>query len=985
MEGMFLKVVNMSISAGWVILAVMLFRVLFRKGPKWVRCILWGIVGVRLICPVSLESVLSLIPSAETFPAEILLAREPQIDSGVKVVNQIVNPVLSGSLAPNPGDSVNPLQVLSVVGTYIWVAGAICLALYAVVSYVRLKYKVTAAMPVEGNIYVCDYVESPFILGALRPRIYLPSALEKERIPYVISHERAHLKRGDQLWKPLGYLLLVIYWFHPLVWVAYVLLCRDIELACDERVIRVLGEYEKKAYSQALLECSIPRRQIALCPLAFGEVGVKERVKTVLHYKKPGFWLLLVAVLVCVLMAVCFLTNPKERLLHAPEPLGHTYRIEETAYIYGRELISSVMYPGDFARYSFTSDYLVYVKDCISGEIGEDWQSVGAAKEVKLTKDNFDAYFKEWQGMKGLPYDFDPAEYRKENASAYQVLRGYDGLSYYLLQQKNGDVYLVLWYYDSEDAEASYVRWMFRVDRTDYVTAYLKYPGVTSFFEFSWYPEQKTDYLYEEVQTIEAPEGGILEFMVDGSPKELLVEEEFYDLENKLIKTGNYTLVENTDGVYALEIRRPTEEEAAYAMYYVTYRGGKYVCKLDFFVHPQGDKASAESDGPETEVVETDSLEVAIHDAILDRMGEKAVEGVFLPCESHVILGTEELCAVPKADGSGGGEYLIVYAMVLTQRFVFTGPEGAIAEDGGSHIPTALTFKVEGNQYFLEEYWVPRDGSYYVQDIRDKFPNAIEGDVLDTQKYICGQMQECYQKAIAFAGTDTEAVIGKLMEEILSSPKSAGDVQDYISAHYLEYRELIYYGMSTLSYCRDRFENGGQTGLEGALLAAVSRDIAKSYGWELVYANRGSNGQEWYEEGGREGIFVPLGLVEERTKKDWGISLSVSEVSAEGLTLHMQQSGGSYTGRLQFGSDYRLMRRQKGMWIPVPYVKDNIAWTAEGYVMSAEDSISSELNWTWCYGSLPIGEYRLIKEFLDFRGSGDFDKEEFYVDFEIVK
>lgn len=985
MEGVFLKLLNMSISAGWVILAVMLIRVLFRKGPKWARCILWGIVGLRLICPISFESVLSLIPSAETIPEEILLAKKPEIDSGVKVVNQIVNPILSGSLSPNPGDSVNPMQVLSIVGAYIWVAGVFVLLLHALISYVRLKQKVVAAMPVEGNIYICDYVESPFILGVLRPRIYLPSALAWERVPYVISHERAHLKRGDQLWKPLGYLLLVVYWFHPLVWAAYVRLCRDIELACDERVIRELGEYEKKTYSDALLECSIPRRQIALCPLAFGEVGVKERVKTVLHYKKPGFWLLLGAVLTCVVMGVCFLTNPKESLLHAPEPLCHTYRIEETTYTCGKELISSIMHPIDFARYCYTADYLVYVKDCVSGEVGEDWQNVGAAKEVKLTKDNFDAYFKEWQGMKGWPYDFSPEKYRKENASAYQVLRGYGELSYYLLQQKNGDVYLVLWYCDSEDAEDSYVRWMFKVDRTDYVTAYLKYPGVTSFFEFSWCPEHKEDYLYEEVQTIDAPEGGTLEFMVDGSPKELFVEEEFYDAENKLLKTGNYTLVKNWEDVYSLEIQKPAEQEAAYAMYYATYRGGKYVCKLDFSVYTQSDEAFAESDGPETEAMETDSLEVAIHDAVLDRMGEKAVEGVFLPCESHVILGTEELCAVPKADGSGGGEFLTVYAMVLTQRFAFTGPEGAIVEDGGSHIPTALTFKVEGNQYFLKEYWVPRDGSYYAQDIRDKFPEDIEEDALNTQKYIYGQMQDCYQQAITFAGTDTEAVIAGLMEEILSSPKSASDVQDYISAHYLEYRELIYYGTSTLIYCRERFEAGNQTGPGGALLAAVSQDIAKSYGWESVYANQGSNGQEWYDEYGRDAIFVPLGLAEEASGNDWGIFLTVDNVTGDGLELTIHQSGGSYTGTLEYGSDFKVMMWQDGVWKPVPYIKDNIAWTAEAYIVSLDNSISGEIRWKWCYGTLPAGKYRLVKEFMDFRRSGDFDKEKIYVDFEIVK
>ena len=185
------------------------------------------------------------------------------------------------------------------------------LILYAAISALRLRLRVRTAVRLEGNVFQSEFVPSPFILGVLRPRIYLPFGLEPGAQDMVLAHERAHLKRGDQLWKPLGFLLLTAYWFNPVCWLAYVLFCRDIEAACDEKVVRELGESCKTAYSRALLQCSVPRRMITACPLAFGETGVKGRIKSVLNYKKPAFWVVLAAVFVSIAVAVCFLTDPK--------------------------------------------------------------------------------------------------------------------------------------------------------------------------------------------------------------------------------------------------------------------------------------------------------------------------------------------------------------------------------------------------------------------------------------------------------------------------------------------------------------------------------------------------------------------------------------------------------------------------------------------------------------------------------------------------
>ena len=310
MSTVFLKILNMSITASWLILAVVLVRLLLKKAPKWIPCLLWGLVAIRLICPISFGSVFSLIPSSETIPTNITVQREPAINSGITIVNDVINPVIAESFTPAPTDSVNPLQIIIPVAAIVWVSGIVIMLAYALISYIKLKKTVSVCVPVGERILSCDEVKAPFILGVFKPIIYVPSSMSGETLDLVIRHETAHLQRRDHWWKPFGYLLLAFYWFNPLCWIAYVLLCRDIEMACDEKVIRDMNKDEMAAYSQALLDCSFPRRRIAACPLAFGEVGVKERVKGVLNYKKPAFWIVVAAIAACIVIGVCFLTNP---------------------------------------------------------------------------------------------------------------------------------------------------------------------------------------------------------------------------------------------------------------------------------------------------------------------------------------------------------------------------------------------------------------------------------------------------------------------------------------------------------------------------------------------------------------------------------------------------------------------------------------------------------------------------------------------------
>ncbi len=311
MDDVFLKLVNLSISASWLILAVLVLRVVLKKAPKWVMPLLWGVVALRLVCLFSIESALSLIPSAETIPSEIVTeTREPVLYEQA-TLDIVTNPTLPSAAEVPVGVSRQQAQVDFNIYSVLWLAGMEALLVHALVSAGKLKRKLATAILLRDNIYESEFVDSPFVFGVVKPNIYLPMHMDEGTAAYVIAHERAHLARRDHWWKVLGYLVLALHWFNPLVWVAYILFCRDIELACDEKVVKGLDGAARADYSQALLSCAAPKRAVAACPLAFGEGNIKTRVKSALHYKKPAFWVAAAAVLAVVIVAVCFLTNPR--------------------------------------------------------------------------------------------------------------------------------------------------------------------------------------------------------------------------------------------------------------------------------------------------------------------------------------------------------------------------------------------------------------------------------------------------------------------------------------------------------------------------------------------------------------------------------------------------------------------------------------------------------------------------------------------------
>ena len=683
----FLRLLNMSIAAGWLIMAVIALRLLLKRAPKWLTCTLWATVAVRLLCPFSLESSFSLIPSAETVPVQNIYSSDPsvadnpyyhQLQSGIPRLDKAMVPVMTETKSGSAfRDNIALLAAF-------WIVGMLFMFLYAMVNFRRIRTMVKEAVPLKDNIWICDAVKSPFILGIVRPRIYLPSDTDEEQLSYVLAHEQAHLKRKDHWWKPLGFLLLLVYWYHPLVWAAYILLCRDIEIACDEKVIKDMDIAEKKAYSNALVTCSTQRRMITACPLAFGEVGVKKRVKTVLNYKKPAFWLIAAASILCIVVAVCFLTNPK----------NDTFDIK-------------IVIPAGSERSTYYSE-----------------------EEISPTGNKITLLSGE--GLGDTEVNLKPTEVTEENA----------------------------------------------YDEYTYMT-----PGMPV--------------------KIEAEKGGWFRIGVSMS--------------------------------------NPTDKDI---IVYVRAKGVDVRISCPAEISPDNtadtDDTTITSADPSEEqesVTAASTLEDAVSAAILQRDGSSDRDSYNFDCCDFVLLET----SYETPAGGDNTQIVTCYGWALHQQYNIT--EQGIEDCGGSHIPVALTFEQQENGYILKEYWQPRDGSYYVADIRDKFPEDIADDGIDSQKFILQQIQSCYKQAVEFSHLDTDAVIGNLLETICSGPEISSNPYHYIDAHSIEYRELMYYGEYTLRYCFKHFQSGNETGLDGKIMAIACEDLLQTEGRLPEDAATASTGQ----------------------------------------------------------------------------------------------------------------------------------------------
>ena len=731
MTDLFLCLFNRAVAAGWLVLAVLVLRLLLKKAPKWTRLLLWGLVAVRLVCPFTLESIWSLIPSAQTIAPEALLAPVPTIHSGLPVLNTAVNPILEQSAAATPEYSANPFQIWIAIAAVIWAVGVGILLLYAIFSYVHLRKRMSTAIRIEGNLYRSERTGFPFVLGLIHPKIYLPVNLDEDAMAHVIAHERAHICRRDHWWKPLGFLLLTVYWFQPLLWVAYVLLCRDIELACDEKVIRDMDREQRADYSQALLQCSVRRSTMAACPLAFGEVGVMERVKNVLNYRKPAFWVIVAAVAACLIAAVCFLTDP---------------------------VTANVKYPW-VQEYTGTVDTAQF--ESISPEF-----AIGAAE-------NGQAVFKDPEKAFAAFTDLyaDTLEQLRQAFDLPQLTaQEYEPYKTYGWQLTGGT--------ETEQERATFVSKFLDIYENSFIDSA---PSET--------PSTKQSLTLEDVIAL-SEKGGTLTWA------------DFEDFAYTDVGSGMYVRQYVIDETFSLMIGGPSLEEPPW---YINLVAGD-------------DEEDA-----------MDIREWNVRSFIQSNQPPRQA--------SNLCTYTREYAMDPNVTFYDDGTYIFCFSSLSSTlgygTYSLSGDRLTLLDNAGG----AFEFTVEGET--LTCYWVAsrmdwsESAALWLADLPERMVfTRTDGDA------------DAWEAVLSLARQRRAA---ELVQAIAEPPLQMSAVEAYLAAHPAEYEELVSIGADTLRYAFSRFLLGGETGLEGHILAEACQDILVDLGMyrtAVLYVT----GQGWFDE-----------------------------------------------------------------------------------------------------------------------------------------
>ncbi len=310
MSRVFLTVLNMSLTASYAALAVIASRFFLNKAPKIFSYALWIVVLFRLLCPFTLESHISLMPSYTDSIPENIGFENPAADTGDSIIDNTVNNTAQISLPPpNPSTNVKHMDIIIEIGAYVWIAGIIILSIYGVASYFKLKTTLTTATFVNNNIFETDKISTPFVLGIIRPKIFIPVNISENELDYIVKHEQTHIKRYDYIIKLIAFTALMIHWFNPLMWISYFLMSKDMEMSCDESVMKSTNEDIRLDYSNTLLALSVKQSR-SLIPLAFGESNAKSRIKNILNYKKTPFWILAASVVIVLIIIISLVTNP---------------------------------------------------------------------------------------------------------------------------------------------------------------------------------------------------------------------------------------------------------------------------------------------------------------------------------------------------------------------------------------------------------------------------------------------------------------------------------------------------------------------------------------------------------------------------------------------------------------------------------------------------------------------------------------------------
>ena len=693
MSEVFLKIVNMSISASWLVLAVLLLRLVLKKAPKWVSVLLWGLVAVRLICPFSFESVFSLIPSAETVSPEIMMDPTPEVHTGIASLNSMINPIVTEAFAPEGMASMNPLQLWIPLATMVWIVGIAAMLIYAAVSYILLQHKVRTAVPLRKGILQSENVDSPFVLGIIKPKIYLPFRMDEQTLEYVVAHEEAHIRRKDHWWKPFGFLLLAIHWFNPLMWIGYILLCRDIELACDEKVIRQMDNENRANYTEALVACSINRRSIAACPLAFGEVGVKERVKSVMNYKKPAFWIIVAAAISCIAVAICFLTNPISNTLNHIEGNNFNAMTQENTTV----LVSNGethTYAGTVERKKMQELYNIQISR----------KELSLSRSEDRDKSNSLYLNLSSQEDQEILTSYAPGIWIHFNTDFTQVWVE-DGvkptLSYKVLKpEKARSVYL-----------------SFTNKSTDYEPIETINGGLRTYYKNADGTWQWNDHTYQ------------YRLEITGRMPNAAVDSTFVYLSN--LKSISFARAWRAAGLSSSMEDYFSPEEAVLVEWI------------------NEDDSSAPIEGNTDYVIKTDRLNGAIAEAILSHHKREKPDGL-LNTESHIILVNEAISGTPLAGQTGHVREVTVYVYYLNMRFYVQGdrPE----EHDGIYGSAAITFTIDDNGiYNLKHFVKPESsvdsGADYSTELKNKFVAASEDIAENEEKYGKQLLDGCWKNA----------------------------------------------------------------------------------------------------------------------------------------------------------------------------------------------------------------------------------------------
>lgn len=829
LHGIFLKVLNMSLTASIVLAAVLALRVLLRKAPKQYSYLLWLIVLFRLLCPVSLGSGFSLLnlaglpvnesgemeyisaPFAQSMPvslsADAVSASKqgsgragqeimPGKEEGSQKGRQANGGEIGSALQLAKGSWLGmPATLLLSRGFLLWLLGMAVLGIYSICSLWRLHRKVACSMALRDNIYLADHIPSPFVLGLLRPRIYLPSSMEEKERGYIILHEQYHIRRKDYLAKPLAFFALCLHWFNPFVWLAFVLAMKDMEMSCDEAVMREMGGNIRAEYADSLLHLALGKRRVAGFPLAFGEGDTKSRIKNVINYKKPAAAIGLLAVAACLAGAVCLATNPASR--RETMEWAKSLSVEEVASI---ELVAMPQDPDK--QYKALSP--------------EEFAGV-----VRLLNQSRGKYLASHEDLEGSSILF---HITLKDGTSHQVWN--IGNTYLCI---DGD------YYDASNEWLS--SWA-----QDYGRGEARVPD--GFLSDGGEAPLSVSF---QAKVIEINASGMVVEPVEGSHE--LASADRISLFNPSVTSAYGTAAEPKVGDL-VEIAYNGDIMESYPAQLGEVYG---IILLDGEDGPssQQNGALSGSNGSQRRQQLEAEAEAAIQEAIMEHNGDfyenPDPEEYDFACCSFVNLETES-----PAPAIGSEALRVTYygwAYYAEYQFSETG----IEEVGGSHIPVALTFALEEDgAYTLEEYWEPSDGDGYEPDIRGKFPPSVVEDALDSQKFVEQQIRNCYAQAIASGPLDTDPMIGHLLKAICKAPDASSlyassNPQDYIDAHRIEYRKLGYFGDAALQYCIERFEQGNENGLEGHIMARLCEELLGAK-WKIPpEASSAPTGQAWYE------------------------------------------------------------------------------------------------------------------------------------------